>query len=100
MVHFTNVVKRQPIHLDQTVSSDLLVELMKRDFPDIYNLSAMEPSVSAGADFIEIFWGSALSKHWGIRVGSRPFAGGDEGYRNAVSVREVYERVWVYHDPH
>jgi hypothetical protein len=77
---------------------DKRVELMKREFPEIYRLSTMEPRVSIGDDFVEIFWGSALVKHWGVRIGSRPFSDASVDYQKGVSYREAYEGIWVYHD--
>lgn len=77
---------------------DARVALLERDFPEIYGLSDLPPRVDAGKDYLEIFWGSALVKHWGIRVGSRPFIEAPADYQKGVSYREVYHEIWVYHD--
>jgi hypothetical protein len=95
---FAEAARLQPNSSDADASPDPRVGLMKRDFPEIYGLSVIEPRVDTGKDYVEIFWGSALVQHWGIRIGSRPFLDAPAEYQKEVSYRMVYDAIWVYHD--
>ena len=98
LLRFAEAARLHPNSPDADESPDPRVALMKRDFPEIYGLSAMEPRVATGTDYVEIFWGSALVKHWGIRIGSRPFLDAPADYHKGVSYRMVFDAIWVYHD--
>ncbi|MBI5381577.1 MAG: hypothetical protein HZA31_06730 [Opitutae bacterium] len=95
---FADAARLQPGREDSEQVTDLLVTLMKRDFPEIYGLSELPPRVAVGEGSLEIYWGGALVQHWGIKIGSRPFLDAPADYQKGVSYREVYQKIWVYHD--
>ena len=80
------------------VAADPRVELMKRDYPQIYNLSKLSPRVGGEEGRVEIYWGSALVQHWGIFIGSPSMENPPARSEHWVKYLEVFEGVWVYQD--
>jgi hypothetical protein len=73
---------------------------LKDAFPRIMGLSDIEPRVTLTDSHVDIFYGSALVKHWGVRVLDRedranPFTSDERAY-----YVEALPRVWVYHLPY
>lgn len=71
---------------------------VKDDFPEIYQLCAPEARIGVGPDYVEIEWGSALTTHWGIRIGPHPFASRPIEIQEGTSCLEAYSGIWVYQD--
>ena len=76
-----------------------LAELEKR-FPEVMEISTIPARVFVKETYVDVFFGSALVKHWGMRIvdageGTRPFT----VQENAKAI-EALPRVWVYRLPY
>ncbi|MBB3063094.1 hypothetical protein [Microbulbifer rhizosphaerae] len=73
-----------------------VVEELREKHAKALSLSSIPPRIEEGENYISVFYGSALVKHWGYIVGEIdefPIAHVPKNMQ-----RKVYKGVWVYHD--
>lgn len=84
--------------IDHSTKVEIGMDALQKAFPRIMGLSQLEPPrVSLAATHVDLFYGSALVKHWGVRVMDKdahadPFASEERAH-----FLEALPRVWVYH---
>jgi len=73
----------------------LQIETLKR-FPSFVSLSPYEPRFQAGNGYVAVYYGGALTKHWGLVVST------DEPFPLETVPHNMYRKVedgvWVYMD--
>ncbi|GAB2190394.1 hypothetical protein MAH1_20020 [Sessilibacter sp. MAH1] len=75
---------------------DALIERLRTKYPNALSLSHISPRIEVLDNYVSVFYGSALVKHWGYL-----FTESDEfpiEYIPEGMYSQVYEGVWVYHD--
>ncbi len=75
---------------------DRIIQQLRINHPKALDLSPIPPRVSVEEGYVNILYGSALVKHWGVVVSnSNEFP---ISHIPKDMYRSVYEGVWVYHD--
>lgn len=72
------------------------VERLRSKHNKALSLSKLPPRIIKGNDYVSVFYGSALVKHWGYIVGDIEDFPIEHIPENMQ--RKVYDGVWVYHD--
>ena len=73
-----------------------LIKELRAKHPKSLSLSKLSPRVDVSDNYISVFYGSALVKHWGFVVGDLEKFPIEHIPENMY--KEVYAGVWVYHD--
>ncbi|HSC75815.1 MAG TPA: hypothetical protein VLB90_06235 [Pseudomonadales bacterium] len=90
-----NVRIKNPNSANEEVSEKIISELMPF-YPKQLSLSRLPPRIEVKDKYISVFYGSALTKHWGYvvgNVGEFPIEHIPESMYS-----KVYDGVWVYDD--
>jgi hypothetical protein len=75
---------------------DQLIQQLKAKHPKPLSLSPIAPRIDVSENYISVFYGSALVKHWGYVIGDlKEFP--IEHIPESM-YKKVYDGVWVYHD--
>ncbi|TDQ49787.1 hypothetical protein EV696_103157 [Permianibacter aggregans] len=72
------------------------VKFFREKFPRLLALSPIPPRFRITTDYVDVFYGSALTKHWGFIVGD--ISQFPMGHIPEGMYHQVYDGVWVYHD--
>ncbi len=72
------------------------VERLRSKHNKALSLSKLPPRIIKGNDYVSVFYGNALVKHWGYIVGDIEDFPIEHIPDNMQ--RKVYDGVWVYHD--
>ena len=73
-----------------------LITQLKAKYPKPLSLSPIPPRIDVEENYVSVFYGSALVKHWGYVVSDLKEFPIEHIPKNMY--RKVYEGVWVYHD--
>ncbi len=73
-----------------------LIKQLKDKHPKPLTLSHIPPRIDVSENYISVFYGSALVKHWGYVIGDIEEFPIDHIPENMY--KKVHEGVWVYHD--
>lgn len=88
--------KSTNIDWNKTEEHNLLVAQLKAKHPTSLSLSPIPPRIDVQENYVSVFYGSALVKHWGYVVSDLNEFPIEHIPKNMY--RKVYEGVWVYHD--
>jgi len=69
-------------------------------FPKIMNLSKAKPRVIINTTHVDIFYGSSLVKHWGLRIVDKKNSSPPFTPEESASFSEALPHIWVYHLPY
>ena len=73
-----------------------IIERLKANHPTPLSLSPIPPRINVKENYVSVFYGSALVKHWGYVVSDLNEFPIEHIPENMY--REVFKGVWVYHD--
>lgn len=71
-------------------------EKLKAIYPEALSLSQLPPRIEVSSDEVRIFYGGALTKHWGYTIVDNDMCPFER--LSATDCQKVYEYVWVYSD--
>lgn len=75
---------------------DQLIQYLKVRYPKPLSLSQIPPRIDVSDNYISVFYGSSLVKHWGYVVSELEVFPID--HIPKYMYKKVYAGVWVYHD--
>jgi hypothetical protein len=75
---------------------DQLIQYLKIKYPKALSLSQIPPRIDVSGNYISVFYGSSLVKHWGYVVSDLEVFPIE--HIPKYMYKKVYAGVWVYHD--
>jgi len=88
--------KSANIDWNNTEEHNKLIGQLKAKHPAPLGLSPIPPRIDVQENYVSVFYGSALVKHWGYVASDLQEFPIEHIPKNMY--RKVYEGVWVYHD--
>ncbi len=93
---FALAAKSANIDWNKPEEHNKIIEQLKADHPTPLSLSPISPRIIVKKNYISVFYGSALVKHWGYVVSDLNEFPIEHIPKNMY--RKVFEGIWVYHD--
>jgi len=93
---FAADVSAMNLHWNNYEENNKIIKQLKIKHPKILSLSLTPPRISVEEQYVNIFYGSPLAKHWGIIISDLNQFPIDHIPKQMY--KKVYEGIWVYHD--